>query len=394
MTAAEQAFHPKRAAYTTWLEIDTSAITHNCRTIIAELGVALMAIVKAEAYGHGAVQAGEASLNGGASWLGVARYPEARSLRRAGITAPVLVLGMVMPEEVDEAIANQVTLTIHDQASLELLAARSRQAQTTLNVHLKVDTGLGRLGVLPGEALLAARAIQAEPWLGLDGLYSHLTNAEEPADPINRLQQERFAQAASSLQAVGMRPKWIHLANSAGGFYLPQARYDMARIGNVCLGLRIRVDTPLPDHYRPALRWKAHLAACRQLPAGWGVGYGQTYHTSGDELIGVVPAGFGDGLRRVPGNQVLIGGRRAPVVGRLSLDQMMVRLPQAFRPGEEVVIIGEQGDKSIWVHDLARLYQISQVDFTSLIHARVPRIYSEGKSVEIYDSHDQIIRDK
>ena len=151
----------------------------------------------------------------------------------------------------------------------------------------------------------------------------------------------------------------------------------MVRVGNVVLGLRIRIDRPLPAHYRPALTWKARLASCRVLPAGWGVGYKQTYKASGEEITGVVPVGFGDGLRRVPGNQVIIGGQKAPMVGMLSLDQSTVRLPGHYPPGEELVIIGAQGGASIRVHDLASLYGISQVDFTTLINRRVPRIYKD-----------------
>jgi alanine racemase len=149
----------------------------------------------------------------------------------------------------------------------------------------------------------------------------------------------------------------------------------MIRVGNVVLGLRIRIDQPLPDGYRQALTWKAQLASSRRLPAGWTVGYGASYTTPCEEFIGVVPVGYGDGLRRVPGNRVIIDGMKCPVVGKLCLDQMMVRLARPYPMGEEVLIIGQQGDASIWVHDLAALYQTSQVDITTLIHKRVPRIY-------------------
>jgi alanine racemase len=177
------------------------------------------------------------------------------------------------------------------------------------------------------------------------------------------------------MEESGMRPRWVHLANSAAAFLLPRSRYDMIRVGNVVLGLRIRIDQPLPDGYRPALTWKVQLASSRRLPAGWTVGYGASYITPHEEIIGVIPVGYGDGLRRVPGNQIIIDGMKCPVVGRLCLDQMMVRLPHPYPMGEEVVIIGKQGNSSIWVHDLAALYQTSQVDVTTLIHKRVPRIY-------------------
>lgn len=362
------------ADFPTWIEIDQSAITSNCTHIIRDTHTALMAIVKGDAYGHGAVAVARAAVAGGAQWLGVARFCEARSLRQNGIQAPILVLGMVTGAEVDEAIASSVTLTLHSPETLHLFAARARSVGQPARVHLKVDTGMGRLGVFAEELLPFARQVQADGNILVDGLYSHLAMAED-AHPTNDLQIARFQSAVRSLEENGLRPRWVHLANSAAAYYLPQTRYDMARVGNVVLGLRIRVDRPLPEQYRPALRWKAQLASCRVLPAGWGVGYGQTYTTARSEIIGVAPVGYGDGLRRMPGNQVLIGGQKCPVVGRLCLDQLMVRLPRAYPMGEEVVIIGQQGDESIWVHDLAAVYHTSQVDFTTLIHGRVPRLY-------------------
>ena len=333
-----------------------------------------MAIVKADAYGHGAVEVGKAALKGGACWLGVARYNEARILRQNGIRAPILVLGMVTAEEVDEAITDDVTLTLHSPETLELFSARFNPDRKPVSVHLKVDSGMGRLGVFADDILPLARQAQGTGIIHIDGIYSHLAAAEDE-NPLNEIQLQRFDQAVQSLESAGMRPRWVHVANSAAAFYLPHSRHDMVRVGNVVLGLRIRLDKPLPAYYRPALTWKARLAASRLLPAGWNVGYGTDYTTTHDEVIGVVPAGFGDGLRRVPGNQVIIGGVKCPVVGRLCLDQMMIRRPHPYPMGEEVVIIGEQGVSSQWVHDLAQLYKISQVDLTSLIHSRVPRIY-------------------
>jgi alanine racemase len=359
-------------AHPTWIEIDLSAIASNCTHIIRETKTPVMAVVKGNAYGHGATEVARAAIAGGAQWLGVARFCEARTLRQDGIQAPILVLGMVTGEEADEAIARDVTLTLHSAETLSLLAARARSVGRPVRIHLEIDTGMGRTGVFLEQLVPFVGQIQASGGVILDGLYSHLAAAEE-THPLNELQLQRFGTAVKALEENSLRPRWVHLANSAAAFYLPQTRHDMVRVGNVVLGLRIRVDQPLPGHYRPALTWKARLASSRRLPPGWGVGYGATYITSGEEIIGVVPVGYGDGIRRVPGNQILIGGEKCPVVGRLCLDHLMVRLPRLFPPGEEVVIIGQQGDSSIWVHDLAVLYQTTQVDITTLIHARVPR---------------------
>ena len=362
----------------TWIELDLQAVTDNCGHIIRDTGSPLMAVLKGDAYGHGAVRVGRAALAGGASWLGVARFGEARVLREAGLEAPILVLGMVTAEEVDEAIAAGVTLTLHSRATLELFAARSRAAGRGLAVHLKVDTGLGRLGVFAGESLAFAREA-AQAGLRVDGVFSHLAAAEQD-HPLNGLQLRRFQEALDALEAAGLRPRWAHLANSAAAFYLPDSRHDLVRVANVVLGMRIRPDQPLDPKYRPALTWKARLASCRELPAGWGVGYGQTYVTPRAEMVGVVPVGYGDGLRRMPGNQVLIGGMKCPVLGRLCLDQLMVRLPRRFPEGEEVVLIGAQGGGSIWLHDLALLYDTSQVDIATHLHARVPRVGILGRT--------------
>jgi alanine racemase len=358
----------------TWIEIDRTAISTNCTQILHDTHTPLMAIVKGDAYGHGAVEVSRAAVEGGASWLGVARFDEARILRQNGISVPILVMGMVTPDEVDEAIASDVSLTLHSFETFQLFSARALAAGKSVCVHLKVDTGMGRLGMLAEDMISFARHVKAAGGINIDGLYSHLATSEDE-HPNNDIQCQRFDLAVRVMEECGMRPRWVHLANSAAAFFLPRSRYDMIRVGNVVLGLRIRIDQPLPDGYRPALAWKAQLASSRRLPAGWNVGYGASYTTSCEEFIGVVPVGYGDGLRRVSGNQVLIDGMTCPVVGRLCLDQMMVRLPRPFQMGEEVVIIGQQDDASIWVHDLAALYQTSQVDVTTLIHKRVPRIY-------------------
>lgn len=361
-------------AHPTWIEIDLSAVASNCAHIIRDTGTPLMAIVKAEAYGHGAVEVSRAAIEGGANWLGVARFGEARALRQNGIRTPILVLGMVTPEEVDEAIISDVTLTLHSLEALQLFSTRARAARQAVPVHLKVDTGMGRLGVFVEEIVSFTRQAQAAGGIYIDGIYSHLALGEDQ-NPFNEIQCQRFDLAVRAMEESGLRPRWAHLANSAAAFYQPQSRYDMVRVGNVVLGLRIRIDQPLPGSYRPALTWKAQLASCRLLPTGWSVGYGRGYVTPHEELIGVIPVGYGDGLRRLPGNEIIIDGIKCPVVGRLCLDQLMVRLPRPYPMGEEVVLIGQQGDSSIWLHDLAALYQTSQVDLTSLIHSRVPRIY-------------------
>jgi alanine racemase len=236
----------------TWIEINLSAVASNCAHIIRDTGTPLMAIVKGEAYGHGAVEVSRAALDGGASWLGVARFGEARALRQSGIRAPILVLGMVTPDEVDEAIASDVTLTLHNMETLRLFSARARTARQAVPVHLKVDTGMGRLGVFAKEVISLTRQAQAAGGIHIDGMYSHLATAEDQ-NPFNEIQCQRFDLAVRAMEESGLRPRWVHLANSAGAFFLPQSRYDMVRVGNVVLGLRIRIDQPGKRDWHPAV---------------------------------------------------------------------------------------------------------------------------------------------
>ncbi|MCA2001180.1 MAG: alanine racemase, partial [Chloroflexi bacterium] len=233
-----------------WLEIDLNAVQNNCIHILRDTQTPLMAIVKADAYGHGAAEVAQAAVKGGAAWLGVARFGEARELRQHGIRAPILVLGAATSNEVDEAIACDVALALYSFETLELYAARARRASLPLKVHLKIETGMGRLGVFPEDAAAFTRRLRAEKNILIDGVFSHLAAAEEADNLLNALQLQRFQSALDALKEMGMLPRWIHLANSAAAFYLPQSRFNLIRVGNVMLGLRIRIDEPLPAHYK------------------------------------------------------------------------------------------------------------------------------------------------
>lgn len=360
----------------TWLEIDLSAVAHNTRTMREISGVPLMAVVKSNAYGLGAVEIARTVLAAGAGQLAVARFNEARILRQAGINAPILVFGMVTPPEVDEAIALGITLTLHSFETAQMFSDRARAANQILQAHLKVDTGFGRLGVLPDEAIALAQACHDLGNLKIDGIYSHLAMADEAAsNPITALQIQRFRDVLKGLQAAGLRPRWAHLANSAGAFGIPESRFDLVRVGTALLGMKPFYFQPFPQDLRRVISWKAQIASCRLLPAGWGVSYGHEYVTSGPEWIATLPIGYGDGFRRLPGNQVLIEGTRAPVVGRVCNDMCMVRLPHRVASGSEVVIIGQQGNEEITTDELIDRWHTSQADIVSTINWRVPRVY-------------------
>ncbi len=366
------------SAFPTWLEVNLDAVGHNTRYAAAQLKqAAMMAVVKANAYGLGAVEIARTALQNGASWLGVARYCEARSLRKAGITAPILVFGMATPTEVEEAIQHDVTLTLHSFEALNLYAQKSRAAQKPLKVHLKLDSGFGRLGVLPEEILPLAQQAAQQPFLVTDGLYSHLAMADEkPGHPVTQAQIQAFENALKSLRENGIHLPWIHLGNSAAAFGLPEVHYNLVRVGTALLGMKPFYFLPFPAELRRVVQWKAQLASCKHLPAGWGVSYGHEYVTTANEWIGALPVGYGDGFRRLPGNEVLIGGLRVPVVGRVCNDQCMIHLPRAFPAGSEVVLIGEQGSQAIYTDELVGRWHTSQADIISNINLRVPRIYT------------------
>jgi len=359
----------------TWLEINLANIENNTRRVLATAGVPLIAVVKANAYGLGAVEVSRAVLSAGASMLAVARFGEARTLREAGIGAPILVLGYVTPEEVDEAIGSGVTLNLYSAEMAEIYTQRAAALGQPVRVHLKVDTGLHRLGFDPAEAPEAVRRVLARGGIEIEGVFSHFAMSDDGDYPETREQIRRFTEALAALQVAGVRPRWTHLAGSSGLYYEPGARFNMVRAGATLFGLPPRGGAPLPAGLRPTITWKARLGSTKVVPAGQGIGYGHTYRPAVDELIGVLAVGYSDGIRRVNHNEVLIGGRKAPVVGKICMDMTMVRLPHAFPAGTEAVLLGRQGGAEITIEDLMTRWKAAVVEVTSAITARVERIY-------------------
>ena len=364
------------ALYPNWLEINLSAVEHNTRVLLQRTGVAMLAVVKANAYGMGAAPIARVILQTGATALAVARYGEAAALRAEGITAPILVFGMLTPTEVDAAIEQQVWLTLHSRESAELFSRRALALGKTVRVHLKIDTGMGRLGVLAEDAAELAAYATGLGGIEIVGIYTHFAMIDDrPDDPLAPLQLQRFGQAVTAVNAAGIHPRWLHTANSAAAMGCPASYMNMTRAGSVLVGIRPFYFLPFPPELRRVLSWKVRLASCRTLPDGWGLSYGQTYHTHGAEIIGVLPVGYADGFRRVDNNEVLIDGQRVPVVGRVCADACMVRLPKHYPEGTEVVLLGRQGKEAIEIEDLSNRWKISQADVTASINSRVPRVY-------------------
>ena len=332
-----------------------------------------MAVVKANGHGHGAIEVSKASLAAGASWLGVARVHEGLELVEAGIRAPILVLGPVTLQDIDAAIAHDLTLSLYSLEIAKVYARRSLELGKYLNVHIKIDTGMGRLGLFLDDLPELIDWISQEKGVQIQGIFSHFARADEPDFSFGKIQLERFCHAIEGINQAGIYPKWIHAANSAAAITQPLSRFNLVRVGAALYGLPPFPSMLLPSDFRPALSWKAQLVSCKVFPANCGIGYGHDYITKESEVIGVLPVGYADGWRRINGNVVLAAGQRAPIVGRICMDMSMLHLPCVLPTGTPVVIIGEQGENSIRVEEVASRWNTSSLDVVSTIGQRIPR---------------------
>jgi alanine racemase len=363
--------------YSTWVEVDLSSIASNVRYFLESTGCQVMAVVKANAYGHGAVAVSRAALNAGATWLAVARVEEAIELREAGIDASILILGYTPPEQIDAMIAANVSLTVWDATQIQSISAVASRLGILARLHLIVDTGMSRLGVQLSKASELANAISDQPDLTFEGIFTHFARADDADPDPTESQLESFKSLLEGLESQGLRPQLVHSANSAAGLAFPSSWYDLIRVGIAMYGLQPSAARRLPAAFRPALSWKSSLAMVKTLPPGRGVSYGHVYKTTRDERIGTVPVGYADGFRRVAGNRVLVGGRKVPAVGRVTMDQIMVQLdsvPEA-KAGDEVVLLGIQEDASITAEEIAERWDTINYEVTSGISKRVPRVY-------------------
>ena len=363
--------------YATWVEIDLDAIRGNVRYFCELSSAEVMAVVKANAYGHGIREVAQATLEGGASWLAVARAEEAQQLRSDGLETPILILGYTPPLQVIEMIERGVALTVWDSDQVVMAGEAAAAHGMEARLHLKVDTGMSRLGVQPVDVLEMVECVENTPGVNLEGMFTHLACADEANPATTDLQLSRFEEIIDNLQREGRRPPIVHCANSATTLKRVGAHLDLVRVGIAMYGLHPSGESLLPAVLRPALTWKAILAQVKTLPPGRGISYGHRYTTTREERIGTIPVGYADGLRRVDGNQVLIAGRPVPVVGRVTMDQIMVNLdglPKA-RVGDEVVILGSQDGGRISAEDIAAQWGTINYEVTSGIAARVTRLF-------------------
>jgi alanine racemase len=336
-----------------------------------------MAMVKANAFGHGAVEVAQAVVEAGAAWLGVAAPSEGLALRNAGLSARILVLGYTPAHLAEEAIARDLALNVYDFDLARAYAATARAQGRTAQVHVKVDTGMGRLGIPPEDAARFIDSLRSLGGLAVEGLFTHFATSDLADTSFALGQIQKFNDVLDTLVAAGARPPIVHAANSAAAFTLPQARYDLVRTGIALYGLDPSDDVPCPSGFRPALEWKTAVAQVKTLPPGHPVSYGTEYVTRGEERIAVIPVGYADGFRRRVPNEALGGGRHVPVVGRVCMDFVMLNVTRVpgLAVGDEVVLIGRQGQAAITADEVARRWGTINYDVTAGIMARVPRIF-------------------
>jgi alanine racemase len=361
-----------------WVEIDLDALAHNTAQIRARLSqqTELMAVIKADAYGHGAVTIARKVLQQGVTWLGVATIPEGIELRRAGIEAPILILGAVNTDAQAQAIARwqlQPTLSTPKQA---LICARN--LDKPLPVHLMIDTGMSRLGYAWEQALEFIQFVQGLPNLQLAGLYSHLSMADAPDPASMLLQQQRFEQVVKQVKAAGIELPHLHLANSAATLRDPSFHYDLVRVGLALYGLypAAHLQSVLP--LKPVLQVRARVTLVKAIAAGTGVSYGHQFVADKPMRIAVLGIGYADGVPRRLSNQmtVLIRGQRVPQIGTITMDQLMVDISQIpdLQEGEVATLLGEDGGDRITAEDWAQTLGTISWEILCGFKHRLPRV--------------------
>lgn len=361
-----------------WAEVDLKAIRHNIEEIqkCVRGGAKFCAVVKANAYGHGAVAVARTAVEAGADYLAVAILEEALELRSAGFCEPVLILGHTPLEQSARIVAHDITQTV---SSLEAAAALSQEAarqKRTVKVHLKIDTGMGRIGVRPEEAGSVAARIAALPGVLLEGVFSHFASSDSADKRAAKEQLARFALALRCIEAAGVRIAIRHIANSAAILEMPEAHFDMVRAGIIVYGLWPSEEVARSVALRPALRLKARVSYVKALPAGEAISYGGMFRTARASRIATLPIGYADGYTRLLSGKAKaeVNGRLAPVVGRICMDQCMLDVSDVgeVRVGDEVTLLG---GALVGAEDLARLLGTIHYEVVCMVGARVPRVY-------------------
>jgi alanine racemase len=375
--SAEQALTGSRP---TWVEIDLGRLVGNYRAVTDHLpsGVTVMAVVKADAYGHGAARVAGALQAAGAKTFGVAIIEEAVELRDAGVSGAILVFGGCFPGQEDTFVELGITPTIYDMDAVHRLSKAAKAKKQVVGYHLKLDTGMGRLGIGPDDVAGFVEEATGHEGVRLEGVFSHLSSADEDDLAYTRQQIHIYTEAVDAIEAAGHRHIVRHVANSAGTLLHSGSWFDMVRAGLSLYGIH-------PSRHRgtvelaPVMSFKTRIAFVKTVPVGTALGYNRTFKTDRPSLIATFPVGYADGLARLASNKghVLIGGAQAPIVGNISMDTTLVDITDipGVGPGDEVVLIGTQGDASISARQAGRWASTIPYEVVCRVSARVPRIY-------------------
>jgi alanine racemase len=363
-----------------WAEIDLRAISRNIKAIRAGMNprVEFCAVVKADGYGHGSIPVARAALAGGANRLAVAFVDEGVELRKAGFTCPILVMGYAGAQEAAKAISYDLQLALVSCEHAELVSGVAQRLGETALVHLKIDTGMHRLGLGWDQISAQVNRLVALPSLDFEGVFSHFADADSPDQSFARLQLSRFLEAVEALALQGLHPRIRHMANSAASLFLPEAHLDMVRVGIALYGMRASSDRPSSTRLVPALSVRARITQLRWIPQGDSVGYGRNWVADRDTRIAVLPLGYADGISRALSGRgrVCFQGQSAPMVGRICMDQLMVDVTDLpdLSVGGEAVLAGYDGPP---IAEIADLLGTIDYEVVCAIRSRVPRLYIE-----------------
>lgn len=368
-----------------WVEVDLGAIAENTRTLKRFLApeTELMTVVKADAYGHGAGPVAETCLEAGASRLGVALLEEGIALREGGITAEIQILSPLPDDGADQAVAHSLTPTVIAKSTAEALQKAASRAGTKIKVHVKVDTGMNRLGLFPNDVPSYLRYLTTLDALEVEGIFTHFALADDPESGVTEKQLTEFKDLVRLLKDQALLPRMQHAANSAATIFFPETHLSAVRTGIATYGLHPSSSSKDVIELKPALCWKARVVQVKTLAEGAGVSYGFTYRASRSTKVAVVPAGYADGYSRLLSNKssVLIKGRRAPVIGTVCMDLFMVDVGEITdaEVGDEAVLLGGQAGGAVTADELAGIVGTINYEIVSMISPRVPRTYQDRK---------------
>lgn len=361
--------------------IDHDALRWNLRQIRAKVGpeVKILSMVKANGYGHGAVAISQTLASVGGDAFGVATLEEGIELRQAGIRTPILVVAGAYGEQLEQFLSYDLTPTIYEIEGVRILEAAAKRRGKNLNVHLKIDSGMGRLGLLADETNSWIPELKKCSALKLEGVFSHFSHAESVEGDYTREQLDIFKRVIQLLRKEGLAPRLVHFANSAATITLPAAYFDMVRPGIMLYGVYPSPAMANQILLKPVLSWKTKILQLKKVPPGTSISYGQTFVTNRESMIATLPVGYADGYQRLLSNrgQVLVDGQRAPVVGRVCMDLTMIDVTdiRKVQQGDEVVLLGRQGDAEISADEMAAWANTISYEILTSIGVRVPRIH-------------------